>query len=232
MARVSFYKAVKVFLFQDRVYRLPRIWSNKELKKFSSLFGGDIVNISGWQDSDKEGGFYRDYFSNKKTYFVTNIDLDRGVENGPENQIELDLSKELPDDLKRRFDVCFNHTVLEHIFDFEKAFRNICEMSNDVVILVTPFSQSVHYAKDKSWLDYWRFTPFAIERLFNNNSYEVIYLSCNDNLASGSYVFAIATRNKEKWLNRHKDFGRIFYDCDCGMKLKKWFRFLLNLFGL
>ena len=45
----------------DRKFRLPRIWSNNELKKFSDLFRGDIVNISAWRDEDKEGKQIRDY---------------------------------------------------------------------------------------------------------------------------------------------------------------------------
>lgn len=230
MAIKPHYKMIKKFLFKDRIYRLPRIWSNNELKKFSHLFEGDIVNISGWQDSDKEGGFYKDYFIKNKNYYITNIGLDRGLQNGIDNQIELDLSKDLSDTLKMRFDVCFNHTTLEHIFELDKAFQNICEMSNDIVILVTPFSQPSHYAKDKSWLDYWRMTPFAIEKLFNMNNYDVIYMSSNNNLAAGSYIFSIATRNKEKWLNKHHDFGKKSYDCDCGMNVKKPFKFILNLF--
>ena len=39
----------------DRKFRVPRIWSNKELKKFASLFSGEIINVSGWMDNDKQG---------------------------------------------------------------------------------------------------------------------------------------------------------------------------------
>ena len=56
----------------DRKFRLPRIWSNNELKKIAPLFEGDVVNVSGWQDKDKEGDEYKNYFKNKKSYTITN----------------------------------------------------------------------------------------------------------------------------------------------------------------
>lgn len=215
-------------VLQDRIFRLPRIWSNSELDKFAHLFNGDIVNVSGWKDFDKNGKYYKDYFVNKKEYFITNAKMDSGYQGDQKNEIELDLTTELPKELYRKFDVCFNHTVLEHIFEIEQAFKNICEMSKDIVILVTPFCQPVHYAKDKSFLDYWRLTPFAIEKLFEKNAFKMLYISSNDDIGAGSYMFSIATRDKGKWIAKHNNFGNIAYNCNCGMKLK-WLRLIYNL---
>ena len=50
--------------FKYRILHLTRIWSNQELRKFSHLFRGKVINVSGWKDCDKEGHIYRDYFSN------------------------------------------------------------------------------------------------------------------------------------------------------------------------
>ena len=215
-------------LLQDRIFRLPRIWSNDELLKFAYLFKDDVVNVSGWKDFDKNGKHYKDYFINSKNYFMTNANMDSGLQGDFENEIELDLSKEIPENLYQKFDVCFNHTVLEHIFEIDQSFKNICDMSKDIVILVTPFSQPVHYAKDKSWLDYWRLTPFAIEKYFKKNGFEMLYMNCNENLGAGSYIFSIATRNKLNWLEKHEDFGKIKYSCNCGIKIR-WFKLLFNL---
>ena len=215
----------------DRTFRLPRIWSNEELMKFSSLFTGSIVNVSGWKDYDKCSKYYKDYFVNKKEYYITNADMDSGLQRDIDNEIELDLSQPLPSNLEQNFDVCFNHTVLEHVFEIDQSFKNICDLSNDIVILVTPFAQPVHYAKDKSWLDYWRLTPFAIEKLFEKNDFELLYMNCNDNVGAGSYIFSIATRNKDKWINKHSDFGKINYDCNCGMKLR-WLKLIYNMVKL
>lgn len=35
-----------------------RVWSNKEIKKIAEIFEGDIINISGECDRDKQGGGY------------------------------------------------------------------------------------------------------------------------------------------------------------------------------
>ena len=51
----------------DRSSRIPRIWSNKILKRISNNFDGDIINISGWKDDDKEGNSYSEYFINSKS---------------------------------------------------------------------------------------------------------------------------------------------------------------------
>ena len=56
----------------DRKVRLPRLWSNNELGKFASLFRGDVVNVSAWKDSDKDGKNYEEYFVNAKNYWITN----------------------------------------------------------------------------------------------------------------------------------------------------------------
>lgn len=63
---------------------------------------------------------------------------------GLDNELFLDLESPLPEDLVDRFDVVFNHTTLEHIFNFHQAFDNLVEMSKDIVILVVPVMQQVH----------------------------------------------------------------------------------------
>lgn len=187
-------------LFTDRIYRLPRIWSNRELEKFSHLFKGDIVNVSGWKDMDKEGRRYRDYFVNADTYTITNYGSDGRGYQGLKGEIFLDLEKDLHRDLFRKFDVVFNHTTLEHVYSVHKAFANLCSLSKDIVILVLPFLQEHH--SNYGFGDYWRFSPLVIERLFQDNQYVVLYQSFNHHIMSSVYVFSIAARNPEKWENR------------------------------
>ena len=134
-------------LVVDRKVRLPRIWSNNELRKFANLFSGDVVNVSAWQDRDKQGRHYKEYFTSSHSYWVTNhAEKSKGLQESMENQIALDLEKPLQNELRGKFDVVFNHTVLEHIFDCNKAFENICSMSSDIVIVVVPFIQHQHSA--------------------------------------------------------------------------------------
>ena len=94
----------------DKKFRVPRVWSNRELEKFGHLFSGKGVNVSGWKDIDKEGKKYRDYFSNISEYWITNYKSEaRGFQGNQENEIFLDLEEDLDESMHGKFDVVFNH---------------------------------------------------------------------------------------------------------------------------
>ena len=112
-------------MLRDKKFRVARIWSNNELKKIANLYTGDVVNVSAWKDQDKEGIKYRDYFSNASSYSVTNYNSEaRGFQDTP-GEIFLNLEDKLPTDLIAKFDTVFNHTTLEHIYEFRMALK-IC----------------------------------------------------------------------------------------------------------
>lgn len=179
----------------DRWFRLPRLWSNRELEKIAHLFHGDVVNVSAWKDEDKEGRYYRDYFFNAHTYWLTNWKTEaRGFQNFP-NEIFLDLEEDLPQELMGRFDVVFNHTTLEHIYHVHEAFRNLCLLSRDIVIVCVPFLQPYH----TKYGDYWRFSPLALSRLYQDNGLHVLYMSWNHHSMSSVYVFAVGSKHPERW---------------------------------
>lgn len=159
------------------------------------LFSGDVVNVSAWKDSDKEGRYYRDYFSSASSYMITNYKPEMRGHQGSEGEIFLDLTQDLPANLALRFDVAFNHTTLEHIFDIQTAFTNLCSMSRDIVILVLPFMQQYH----SDYGDFWRLSPLAIKRLFEMNKFELVYQSFNNNQMSSVYTFSIASRHPDRW---------------------------------
>jgi hypothetical protein len=172
------------------------MWSNRELAKFGGLFVGHVVNVSAWKDEDKEGRRYKDYFPSSSSYSITNYSTDKkGMHAGLENQIFLNLEKEIDTELKGKFDVVFNHTVLEHIFECGIAFQNLCDMSKDIVIVVVPFLQHQHAA----YGDYWRFTPEGVSRLFQKAGLELLYINYNDGSNQFVYIFAIGARNGRKW---------------------------------
>lgn len=139
-------------------------WSNRELRGFAHLFTGDLINVSAWRDQDQEGDLYRNYFSNANTYTISNYDGWRGVEDQVADALVIDLTEPLPQNLQRAFDVVFNRTTLEHIFRVEKAFRNLCALSRDIVIVVVPFLQHLHGPEDG---DFWRFSPYSIRWLMS-----------------------------------------------------------------
>jgi len=177
-------------LIIDNKFRKPRFWSNKILAKFSDEFFGDIINVSAWNDEDKEGSHYKSYFKNLNSYFISNWKVsDRGSEGIHENELLIDLESKINPKYFRKFNIVFNHTTLEHIFDINSAFKNLCELSNDIVILVVPFLQEMHFNND--FLDYWRFTPFSIIKLFDKNNFNTIYLNYNNEKNTSIYLFAI-----------------------------------------
>lgn len=190
------------YICTDKKYRIPRIWSNRELSKFSHLFSGKIINVGGWKDEDKEGKRYKDYFERSDEYYVSNIKGYRGF-SGLDNEICLNLEKDLPKKLEERFNVVFAHTVLEHILNTEKAFNNLCKLSNDIVITVVPFVQEQHLSPDYG--DYWRFTPQGVEENFRKRGFESLYLSTTSHKNSSIYIFAIASKKPEKWRRYFSD---------------------------
>jgi hypothetical protein len=181
-----------------RISRLARRWSNAELRKFAGWFPGDIVNVSGWRDEDKSGAHYADYFTQKASYTVTNYKREaRGVQGGA-GEVFLDLEAPLDRALEGRFDVVFNHTVLEHVYAFQTAFTHLCAMSRDLVIIVVPWLQPYH----GDYGDYWRFSPLAVQKMYEANGLSPLYLSFNEDAFASVYVFAIGTKHPERWRAR------------------------------
>ena len=180
----------------DRKFKITRVWSNQELRKVAPLFRGDIVNVSAWDDRDKEGNYYKNYFTQNSGYYYTNYSGGRGWQ-GQENEYFLDLEQDLNPELKQRFDVVFNHTTLEHVFEVRKAFQNLCLASRDIVIVVVPFCQKQH--GKNLYQDFWRFTPTCVRYLFTENNLEVVYEAQSPYENAAIYLFFIGSRYPEKW---------------------------------
>lgn len=161
---------------------------------------GFVVNVSAFDDRDKEGGFYRDYFPRAEAYHTTNFDSDKKGLMGEED-IYLDLEARLPGELSRQYDCVFNHTTLEHIYDIKTAFANLCELSRDIVVVVVPFLQEEH----GFYGDYWRVTPSTVNRMFAENGFSTVYLSASDARGAAVYVFAVGRRGRRGILSDHNN---------------------------
>src|SRR5690606_22718149 len=172
-----------------------RLWSNQELARIGEMFDGDVVNVSAWRDQDKAGRRYRDYFPNARSYALTNFRADMRGYQAWDGEIFLDLEQALPPDLRRRFDVVFNHTTLEHVYEFRQAFANMCALSRDVVIVVAPWLQPYH----GDYGDYWRFSPIAISPLFHETGLTPARIVWNDAPGTSVYVFGVGVRDVVRW---------------------------------
>ena len=184
-----------------RQHRIVRIWSNKILREIAPLFCGDVINVSGWRDEDKQGHTYREYFISAHMYYISNYRGARGIEDNPTTDFFIDLTAPiLPNELVGRFDVVFNHTTLEHIFDVRIAFRNLCQLSRDIVIVVVPFAQYLHY--QESYGDYWRFTPMSLRELFTENGLETVFEAASPYKCAAQYLLFVGSRRPDLWRDR------------------------------
>jgi len=183
----------------ERRFRAARLWSNEEIRRLAPLFDGDVVNVSGWDDRDKAGSTYQTYFTAAKSYSITNYQGESGFQGAP-GEIPLDLESPLDQTLEGRFDLAFNHTTLEHVFDVFTAFENICRMTRDAVMFVVPFAQVEHYTS--SFGDYWRFTPQAAKRLCEKNGLAVVYQAVNTDPGGAIYVLTVGSKQPERWRGR------------------------------
>lgn len=175
----------------------PREWSNRELAKVAGAFDGAVINVSGWRDEDQRGGHYRDYFTRAASYAVSNFRGTRGMEDEAGDGVFIDLEAPLPDSLRQQYQVAFNHTTLEHVFEIHKAIANICALSSDTVILVTPFLQSVHF-EEGAFGDYWRPTPMCLNRILAAQGFTTVYQSANDTPWHYVYIFTVACRDPQR----------------------------------
>ncbi len=215
-AALSIYKKLNKDSFN------ARIWSNNELKKTAHLFTGDIINVSAGKDKDKQNAYYSDYFKNKSSYTITNY-----VSTGVPNEIILDLEKDLPENLRKKYDVVFSHTVLEHIYDTDKAVKNLCHLSKNIVITVVPFLQTYHHEED-IYYDFWRFSPLALIKKFNEHNFKTLYISWNNDAFGSLYIFHIASCKPKNQHNIKELYNNNFTEDAPGMNRTKLLTSLKN----
>ena len=196
-----FFKRLKSLRVEPE-FRRARLWTNIELKKIAHNFTGTVINVSGWADEDKCGAVYRDYFVNAEEYFVSNLGggAQKRMQKILPDSIPIDLSQPIESKHFQAYDCVFSHTVLEHVFNIFQAVKNLCDMSRELIIVIVPFVQRVHF-QPGSFLDFWRFTPFCIEQIFGLSGFEPVYRKgINIPGTSLYYFYVFSKKNSEKWL--------------------------------
>lgn len=197
--------------------------SNLIYEHFVDIFGTNIssvINVSGWEDSDKAGRKYFEYFKNVrlKKYDISNVGGYRGEIN--QNQICIDL-----DDhsftAKSSYDLVFCHTVLEHVFDIFNATRILCDLSNRFVFCVVPHVQESHSTRDFG--DFWRFNKDGIEQLFTKHGISARVTLYAQRNGSSSYLCMIGSKSASDQVM----FDKIFGNSEEPKFVKNGFRFYM-----
>lgn len=184
--------------------RQARNWSNGEIRLLGRAVAGSVINVSAWRDEDKQGGYYKDYFPSAQNYSVSNYQGWRGIDKNEVpphfegNHYELDLRTPAPVTLAGRFDLVFNHTTLEHVFDAHQAMRTMAALSRDAMLVVVPFIQHLHGPVDG---DFWRFSPYCMRRLFQMVDMEIVYESAGPKTSDVRYLTYFAARDASKWIS-------------------------------
>ena len=187
-----------------------RLWSNRELvRALEPLKPHEmVINVSGHQDRDKQGGHYRDYFRTEG-YDVSYYSSDQVEGLGVAGSIPLDLMSPLPDEYVGKYDLAFNHTVLEHVPNPFFAFEQIAKLSRDLVLTVVPFRQQVHFSPGH-YGDYFRFSPMAMRYLHELNGIETLFESHTPSPAGEFYVVSLGTKR----LASHAEYPRVLPELD------------------
>ncbi len=207
-----------------------RNWSNDELRKFSDSLYGEVINISGWKDEDKEGGYYREYFPKSSKYYLSNYGNDkiRGISEDIRTDFTIDLENEIDKTLQNRFDVVFHHTILEHVKDPSFVFENLSSMSKNILISVVPFKQKLHFGSG-SYGDYFRFSPMAMRNLYEDNGFKILYESFSPPPFIDIYLFYIGYKSDEWGKGRNKTMLNL-EKLNQVMGANKWKILLYNIF--
>ncbi|HUU76893.1 MAG TPA: methyltransferase domain-containing protein [candidate division Zixibacteria bacterium] len=124
--------------------------------KFIKRYAKKIENKKILEIGAGEGYKVEKFFPITNEYIKTDLVEYNGV-------FKLDITKEK---LEPMYDVIICLNVLEHIFDFQVALDNIYNGLKDegFLFLSVPMFYPLHMLPD----DYWRFTPFTLEKLLNN----------------------------------------------------------------
>ena len=133
-----------------------RLESNAWLSEHCGKVDGKVLSVGSSDDSDGQGGCYRDYFSSASAYVTSE------VADGFGTDLVLDIQS-MPEIEDGSFDAVFCSGVLEHLFDFNAAIREIHRVLSPggVLLLGLPFQQGIHHAPT----DYWRFTEHGIRHI-------------------------------------------------------------------
>lgn len=184
-----------------------RNWSNRTLKEIAMSLPGfeKAINISGFLDSDKAGGVYRNYFD-IKNYEVSKYTGD-SLHSNPNSEIFIDLDSDVSKLNKSclgKYNLVFSHTVLEHVKNPFNAFKifSLLMARDSLLINVVPFIYKFHFSKD-NYGDYWRYTPHGLEELHKSVGLKMNIIKIGPKNSFEKYMISVGSQNLDL-PNEHK----------------------------
>lgn len=126
---------------------------DREIKKLASQINKENINIL---EIGCGGKSYKKFFP-KSEWITTDI-------NETEDSDEIADVTQLRYE-KNSFDVVFCISVLEHVFEYEKAISEMHRVlkKNGMLVLQMPFAYPIHDAPN----DFWRFTSFSFKKILS-----------------------------------------------------------------
>ncbi|MDP2104943.1 MAG: tetratricopeptide repeat protein [Desulfobulbaceae bacterium] len=157
---LSCYRHALTFNQNSTLPSILRKASNEWLRLTCRELGGKVLSVGSGKDLDKEGGLYREYFSQASSY--QRLDMERWHFPDIVGDIQ-DLSATITDGA---YDVVFSVWALEHVPDVPAALAEIYRvLANDgLFVFGVPLNLAYHSFPH----DYHRFTRKGIDDLFAN----------------------------------------------------------------
>ena len=127
--------------------------------------GGDPVNPEG-----KPGGNWQ-FFGEHNNYKT----LDCVAEFNPDYVADISKGTDFEDN---EWDLVLCSQVIEHIWDYKAAQKEIYRITRQYAIIDCPWNWPHH--PEPEFADYWRFSPQALERLLKEAGFKEVKISNNN----------------------------------------------------
>lgn len=149
---------------------------------------GDVLSIGSESDSDRQGDFYRNYFSMASSYITSEVSPKFGCD------LICDI-RSMPQIADNRYDCIFCNGVLEHVDDIRAGLAEMTRIlkSGGILLLGVPFRQAIHMGPN----DFWRFTEFGIRYLLKD-AYEIIDLVGVEGKKRGTFPAAYWVKARKR----------------------------------
>jgi SAM-dependent methyltransferase len=162
--------------------------SNQWLRRQCMGIQGDVLSIGSESDSDRQGDFYRNYFSMASSYTTSEVSPKFGCD------LICDV-RSMPQIADSRYDCIICNGVLEHVDDYRAGLAEMTRIlkNGGILLLGVPFRQAIHMGPH----DFWRFTEFGVRYLLKDD-YDIIDLVGIDRKNKGAFPAAYWVKARKR----------------------------------